>query len=769
MLELKNINKIYISNKTKALIDINISFRDKEFVSVIGPSGCGKTTLLNIIGGLDVCTTGDLLINGLSTSVYRERDWDNYRNNRIGFVFQSYNLISYLNVFENIELAITLSKYDKKTKKAMVEEVIKKVSLQDVSYSYPNQLSGGQMQRVAIARALVSNPDIILTDEPTGALDSSTANQIISLLKDISKEKLVIMVTHNEKIAEKFSTRIISLLDGNIISDSNPYKIVNKEYDYIPKDKKSYIGFLTSIKISSKSLYTKKIRTLLVILAGSVGIIGVTLIMTISGGIDKYINELQRNALSDAPITIYTTYDYNDPNEDNTIYEEFPDYETVNIVTKRNYYSHLNIFSENFLNYLNEIDDNLYQFIDYSGSLRMNIFRNTNTKIEKLNTTYFTETSDNDFALDQYTVLSGKMATESNELVLLVDKYNNLNSSVLLSLGMDIENKTSFTFEELIGLKYQLVLNNDYYYKNESGIYQTRSILDIDFTKAIGLEIVGIIRIEENAELDIYKKGILYNKKLSDFLLNNAINSDIVKEQLEYGLDRNVRTGEPYEDQVSSSTIITKEYLYEYSLVLLSYKPEITTIKIYTDKFSSRININRQLAEYNNNVIEKDKIHYTDYYGRIVEEFNAFVEVLTNVLIVFASIALFVSSIMISIISYVSVLERTKEIGTLRSLGASKMDIANVFNAENAIIGFLSGFIGIIVSVILMNPIIKMISNILKNNNIRIFDLTEMNISIGNPIFTLLIIIGSVILTILAGLIPAIIGARKVPVNAIRS
>lgn len=769
MLDLNGITKIYQSNKTKALDDISVSFRKQEFVAVVGPSGCGKTTLLNIIGGIDNYTSGELKINGLKTSHYKEKDWDKYRNKSIGFVFQNYNLIPHLNVFENIEMALILSGYKKQKRYAMVEEVLKKVSLTEVAKSMPNQLSGGQMQRVAIARAIIKNPDIILADEPTGALDSKTAIEIISILKEISKEKLVIMVTHNEELAKRFATREIRLLDGKLIADSNLYDYQGNDEKQEPF-KKACIGPLTCIKLSTQSLLTKLIRTMLIVVAGSVGIIGVTLILTISSGIDRYIYEFQRVTLADAPITIYTTYDYADPYEEEHEYVEFPDSDIINVITKRTYYSHLNIFSEGFIDYINNIDSDSYELIDYSRALRMHIFTEVNNKREWVEMSEFTEMNPSDFVGGQYEVLAGKMATKANELVLLVDKYNNINAQVLERLGIDYQNKT-YHFDDLIGKQYHLVLNDEYYYSDENDIFASKNgdINNIDIEKTIDLEIAGIIRINPNAELDLYNPGMLYTKALGDFVMEDARQSEIVRTQLEYGLSMDVLTGEPFEDFISSGARVTKEYSYESRLLSICYKSEVRVIRIYTSKFSSRVLINQYLDDYNKNVEEKNKIRYSDSYGRLVNEFNSFVEVLTTVLIVFALVSLLVSSIMITIITYVSVMERIKEIGILRSLGASRFDVANVFNAETAIIGFLSGVLGVIVSIILMNPIIKMITKILKDNSIIIFDLTEMGISIANPLFIIAVILGNVIITIIAGLIPAVIGARKSPVDAIRT
>ena len=575
------------------------------------------------------------------------------------------------------------------------------------------------------------------------------------------------MVTHNEQLSKQYATREIRLHDGKVISDSKEY-ITKKCGVKEESEKRTSINIISAVKLSAKSLYTKKIRTLLIVIAGSVGIIGVTLILTISNGVDKYISELQRITLADAPIVVNTTYDYDDPNEQDKEYEEFPEDNKVNIVTDRTYFSHLNIFSDGFLNYVNDINPNLYNLIDYRRTVNMNIYTYFEGNRTKISMTNFQEMFNDDFAIDQYEILEGKLPEQKNELVLLIDKYNNVNIQVLDNLGIEYAEKSSYQFNELIGKKYYLMLNNDYYKKN-NGLYENASINSIDEEKTIPLEIVGIARIATDAKLSLYSAGILYSEELVNFVVEEARKSNVVTEQLANGIHKNVFTGEPFSDVEYPGTKFTKEYLYESNLVSIGYKARVTIIRIYTDKFNSRVLINEYLQKYNEVVPKENQIRYSDYYGKIIEEFDVFVEVLTKVLIIFALVSLFVSSIMISIITYVSVMERNKEIGILRSLGASKIDILNVFNSETAIIGVFSGVFGVIVSFIMMNPILNLITRVLKNNNIKTFDLTKMNISNANPFFIIAIIIGSILLTVIAGIIPSVIGANKSPVDAIRN
>ncbi|HHU55624.1 MAG TPA: ATP-binding cassette domain-containing protein [Acholeplasmataceae bacterium] len=771
MLELINISKEYRNGKKKtlALTNINVSFRSQEFVCVVGPSGCGKTTLLNIIGGLDNYSSGDLLIRGKSTKQYKSKDWDGYRNQAIGFVFQNYNLIPQLTVYENVELALTLSGLKKNARKEKILKVLQDVGLEGEENKYPNQLSGGQMQRVAIARAIINNPEIILADEPTGALDSKTAKQIVELLKEISKKHLVIMVTHNKELANTYATRIITLLDGSITLDTNPHKITKEQKKYTAK--RSAMKLNQAIKLSFKNLLIKKLRTILIVIAGSVGIISVTLVLTISHSVKYYMEDIQKVTLSNEPITIRRQMDYSDPNEETLDLENYPDSDIIPIVNRnRSYYRDVNNLSEDFINHLYNLDEDLYNFIDLKREVRMNIFTAYKNEYKRVSSYAFTEmSSDLDFVETQYDLLYGKIPTEANEIALLIDINNSLDARVLSDLLIEYENRDSYTFSEIMKKEYSISFNDDYFKKHEVGIYFTNSNNKDLYEKGYKLKITGILRPSRNNSISLYQSGILYTPKLTDLIVERNLESDIVMEQLQYGLSKDVLTGKPFEDEESAHSIRTKEYLYELQLTYLGIKKEVSIIRIYTDSFSSRNEINDHLKKYNENQDDQNKIYYYDYIDAISREFDAFVRVLTKVLIIFSAISLFVSAIMTGIITYVSVMERIKEIGILRSIGARKIDIANVFNAETGLIGFTSGILGITLGILLIKPIVKVITNILKQNNITTFDLTQMDITKTNPLLILLILLTSIVLTLIAGIIPAILAALKSPTEAIRN
>jgi len=774
MLDLKNISKDYYNANLviHAVKNISVSFRKEEFVCIVGPSGCGKTTLLNLIGGLDEYTNGELIIDGITTKSYKSSDWDSYRNNRIGFVFQSYNLIFQLTVYENVEMALTLTGLNYKERKTKINNILKKVKIFDQKDKFPNQLSGGQMQRVAIARALVNDPDIILADEPTGALDSATADEVISILKAISNEKLVIMVTHNEKLAKKFSTRTINMVDGKLISDTNPYEI-KKKTKKIFKENKSAMSFVSALKLSFKNLITKKLRTILTIIAGSVGIISVTLVLTISNGISVYIDDIQETTLANQPITIRNIYDYTDPFAEDYDLVHYPDSNEITIVNRgRSFYNHINKLSDNFINHIDNLDPSLFSFIDYQREVGFNVFTKSSNGVINSSRSQFTEMSSNyEFIQDHYDVIYGAMPKEADEIALLINTDNSIDARVLYQLNIDYGNKESFTFDEIMELEFRIIGNNDYYYQDDGVFYRkTANHYNEMYENGFPLKITGIMRPSKERTINLYSSTFLYTEKLTNLIMEKAIASDIVKAQIEYGLSRDVldRNKEPFVDLVNPYVIYTKEYLYESQLATFGAQTKITSIEIYTNTFASRNTINNHLKAYNEDINPDDRIYYRDYMGDITLEFDAFVKILTRVLIVFAAIALFVSTIMIGIITYVSVIERTKEIGILRSLGARKIDIANVFNAETSIIGFTSGVLGVALGVVLINPIVRLIINILKQNNITTFDLTQMEILKTNPLLIVLIILSSILLTLIAGIIPAIVAANKSPVEAIR-
>lgn len=822
MLELKRITKIYETGSFKqtALNDITINFRKSEFVSILGPSGSGKTTLLNIIGGLDKYTSGDLIINELSTKKFNDSDWDTFRNHRVGFVFQSYNLISHQTILSNVELALTLSGVPKTERTKRAKKALEQVGLKDHVDKLPNQLSGGQMQRVAIARALVNDPEILLADEPTGALDTETSKEIMKLLKDVSKKKLVIMVTHNQELAEKYSTRIISIKDGKIINDTNAYdgKINTKQDKETikTKTKKTSMSFKTALSLSFNNLLTKKGRTILTAFAGSIGIIGISLILSLSTGVNNYIARVQEDTLTSYPLSIESaTADMStmltdlanqnkrEKHQDKLIYSNDIMSSMVESMSSQIKTNNLTEFKK----YLEENSDELDQYandIKYTYNLDLQIYKKETDKITKLNPStvfqsfgfnyqqetspmnsnqymenrmnVFNELSENKNLLKKtYDILAGKLPEHYNEVVLIADSYGEISDYALYSIGikdqaeltkmtekimkgekLEKTTQTSYTYDELLNTEFTLVLNTDYYQKQES-IWVDKSsdesymkkLLD----KSLTLKVVGIIK--PNEESSITTSGeVGYTKELTDYVIENINNSEIAKEQLKNS-DKSVLTNTNF------SNINT----YEMTLASLGIVSLDTpkTINIYPKDFKSKEDIIKIIDKYNKekeNNKEKDLvITYTDYVGILMNSITTIVDVISYVLIAFVSISLIVSSIMIGVITYISVLERTKEIGILRAIGARKKDISRVFNAETFITGLISGVLGIIITIILNIPI-----------NIIIKNLSGIsNVSSLPPLAAIILIAISVFLTVVAGLIPSSYASKKDPVVALRS
>ena len=783
MLELHNIRKEYVvaENVTVALDNLSLKFRHNEFVSILGPSGCGKTTLLNIIGGLDRYTSGDLIINGKSTKEYKDHDWDVYRNHTIGFVFQTYNLIMHLTVFENVELALTLSGIGDAERKEKVEKVLKKVGLEDKMKSLPNQLSGGQMQRVAIARALVNDPDILLADEPTGALDSVTSIQIMELLKEIASEKLVVMVTHNPELAEGYSTRIIKIKDGKLIDDSMPVEEL-KRVERKENSKKTSMSFFTALKLSFRNLLTKKTRTLLVALAGSIGIIGIALIMSMSHGFQTYINRIQEDALSQYPLRIEKeTIDSTalmekimkrgmeetkkDPNVVyiNTIYKDLMDLMEQNIEK-----NDMESFKK-FLDSNEELKD-LTTDIRYNYNADINIYNEIN-KTTKLYPSSFNMggmltgwnrlMNNEELIENQYELVLGKYPTEYNELMLILDQDGNLTDLSLALLGItsftDLAKedfKTEYFHQELLGLKYTLLADSQYYSVNSDGsIKEHKTNAEINaLLKSAGLEleIVGIVKPGSNNGMTSLFGGIGYTNALIDKVIDINANSEALALQLA-STDKNLITGEEFTETQTHKNLIGKMGYADIA------QPD--SIYLYPKSFENKERIIEIIKEYNSSVTIDKQIKYTDEVAFMIQSVNEIVNTVSYVLIAFVSVSLIVSSIMIGVITYISVLERTKEIGILRSIGASKKDISRVFNAETLIIGFAAGVLGIALSLLLLIPI---------NSVIKYFtDIANMGrLPVAGGISLIVI---STVLTLIAGLIPSRIAAKKDPVIALRS
>ncbi len=894
MLELNDIKKDYVSGSTtvSALKGINLRFRDCEFVSILGQSGCGKTTMLNIIGGLDKYTSGDLKINGVSTKNYKDRDWDFYRNNSIGFVFQSYNLIPHQTVLSNVELALTLSGVSKAERKKRAIEALEKVGLGEQIHKKPNQMSGGQMQRVAIARALVNDPDILLADEPTGALDTDTSIQIMELLKEISKDRLIIMVTHNPELAKDYSTRIVRLLDGMITDDSNPYSLEEMEADIKAKEtgkvkasekkvkksgkkQKTSMSFFTALSLSFNNLMTKKTRTILTAFAGSIGIIGIAMILSISNGIQLYIDRVQRDTLSSYPITLQaesidissmvssmTGNSDSEEHEDKTkIYSNDIMGDMINTMVKEVKSNNLSEFKKYIENGGSDIKSYVSD-IQYSYDVPLNIYmKDTSNGVEQLNpSTMFdsiygegvTSTSSSmssgmgmgmfsnssvwkqllgsQQVLDeQYDVLAGHWPENYNEVVLVVDKNNEVDDYTLYSLGLkdpeevrtlfkkmmvgefyETEKDTSYTFDEILDTEFKLVMPTDMYkYNDVTGTWDDYSKDDKYMTNVVNngtdIKVCGIIRPNDDAVSTSISSGIGYTAKLTEYIIEEVKNSEIAKAQLaDTSVD--VFTGVPFDNdknteitmddvnaymatlspeestqmQAMTSGMSDDQILQLFSASLKARTTDATLdsnksklgitdldtpsqIDIYATDFDFKEKVQDIIKDYNKSQQDDGKeenvINYTDYVGIMMSSVSTIINAISYVLIAFVAISLIVSSIMIGIITYISVLERTMEIGVLRSIGASKKDVSRIFNAETLIEGFVSGALGIIVTLLLCIPANAVIKHLTDISNVA-----QLPVAGG-----VILIIISMFLTFIAGLIPAKLAAKKDPVVALRS
>lgn len=774
MLTLKNIKKSYTTGDfTQVALDgVSVNFRKNEFVAILGPSGSGKTTCLNVIGGLDKYDSGDLIINGRSTKEFKDTDWDAYRNNSIGFIFQSYNLINHLDIISNVEMGMTLSGVSAKEKKEKALQALERVGLKDHVHKRPNQLSGGQMQRVAIARALANDPDIILADEPTGALDTKTSVQIMELIRDIAKDKLVIMVTHNPELAHDYADRIIEFKDGNIVSDSNKLDegIADGSYSL----KKTSMNFLTALKLSFTNIKTKKGRTFLTAFASSIGIIGIAVILSLSTGFNDKIEETQSNTLAEFPITITQTAQeidmeamHDEMSSTAMGKKEYVDSDEVFLYDQSDTIkTHNNNFTDDFLDYISKINKDICSSIGYTRIANMNLitkidgdykavtFANQNNNLPMASSyiSSYPEMINKDegsYIEKNYDVLAGQYPTKDTDLVLVVDSKNRLDENVAKAIGLDIENVDSIDFDDLVGMKFKLVHNNDYYEKTAFKTFMPTNDLKKAYNSknSITLTIKAIVRENADSGVGMLANGIAYSDKLTELVVNNALNSDIVKEQKK--ADYNVLTRESLDKESKSS--------------LISYLGGDTTpyaLMIYPKNFDAKDQVIEYLDSYNDKVDkEDDEIVYTDMAQTISDMTGGIMDGITVVLIAFASISLVVSLIMVGIITYISVLERTKEIGILRALGARKKDITRVFNAETFIIGSCSGLLGIFLAWAATFPI----------NNI-LYKMTELeNVAKLDPLHAISLLIISVVLTMIGGWIPSKMAAKKDPVESLRS
>ena len=768
MLELKKINKSYQTGDfvQQALKNVSIEFKKNEFVAILGPSGSGKTTLLNIIGGLDRYDTGDLIINQKSTKDFKDRDWDAYRNNCIGFVFQSYNLIGHIDILQNVEMGMTLSGVSSKERKKRAIEVLTRVGLKDHLHKKPNQLSGGQMQRVAIARALANDPDIILADEPTGALDSKTSVQIMNLIQEIAKDKLVIMVTHNPELAHEYASRVIEMKDGEVVSDSR--KGTSKKEDTEPYTiRKTSMSFLTALHLSLNNIRTKKGRTLLTAFASSIGIIGIALILSLSNGFDRQIGIFEQNTLSSLPIVVsrqsvdLTEETMNQLQDDMSSSEaDYPDIDyVIPTETMMDEYTHENKITEEYVDYVEKLNPDSVAGISYTYALGLNLLQKVDDKVVLLNSQDLgiqsmphTLSDDATGYMDlHYDVLAGKFAEEKDEIVLVVDSKNQVSKDILEALGITSEDNISF--DMILNSTIKLAYNDDYYV-NYGNYYIPSNDLESVYNSEnnLTLKVVGIIRLKSDFPSYVASSGIMYtNDLLEDVILHNST-SKVVEAQKK--ANYNVLSGE----MIDTST----EEGEETKDNLLAYLGDHSTpyaIFIYPNDFETKDEVTAYLDQYNDGLEEEDRIAYIDQANLMSSLSSSIMDAITIVLIAFSSISLIVSSIMIGIIMYISVLERTKEIGILRSLGARKKDISRVFNAETFIIGITSGLIGIFIAWLLLFP-----------TNSILYNLTDLeNVAVMNPLHAFILITVSVILTLIGGFIPAKLASKKDPVIALRT
>ena len=765
MLELKNIKKTYRVGdvETRALDDISVSFREQEFVAILGTSGSGKTTCLNIIGGLDRYDSGDLIINGKSTKNFKDREWDAYRNNSIGFIFQSYNLISHLSIVANVEMGMTLSGVSAAEKHRRAQEALEKVGLKDHLHKKPNQLSGGQMQRVAIARALANDPDILLCDEPTGALDTVTSVQIMDLIKEIAGDKLVIMVTHNPELAEKYADRIVKFQDGKIVSDSNPYSFEkeNKEFSL----KKTSMSFLTALKLSANNIRTKLGRTFLTSFASSIGIIGIAVILSLSVGFQMQIDKFEADTLQQMPIIISQQSMNLDTDtmikmgEEQKKYEDYPDEKKIYLFdSMQDTMTHTNKFTDEYLEYVNNMDSSLCKGVTYSRLVNMNMIRKDGenyipvTSANMNWSSYPVSLNENKHSLmnEHYDVLTGTMPETPNDLMLVVDTKNRINKAVMKELGFDADNLEEIDFNEIIGKELKVVMNDDYYVKTEYGTYSYNTDLAAMYNaeNTLTLRISCIVRPKEDSPTSMMSEGggVAYNDELAQLVIDNSKNSEIVKAQEQS--DVNVLSMEAMDEETKKQTI-----------AYLGGNEIPYAIQLYPYDFESKDKMLEYLDKYNESLEADDQIIYTDMASMISGMSDGIMDGITIVLIAFAGTNLIVSLIMIAIITYTSVLERTKEIGILKALGARKKDVTRVFDAETFILGVTSGMLGIIIAKLLTFPI-----------NAIIYSLTDLkNVAHLKISHALILVAISTILTMLGGHIPARMAAKRDAVEALRS
>ncbi|GAA2863378.1 ATP-binding cassette domain-containing protein [Lactobacillus intestinalis] len=777
MLQLEHLYKSYHvgDNVTHALDDVSISFRDQEFVAILGPSGSGKTTLLNVIGGLDRYDKGDMIINGKSTKNFTETDWDAYRNNTVGFIFQNYNLISHLSIVANVELGMTLSGVPAKKRHEKAIKALTEVGLKDHIDKKPNQLSGGQMQRVAIARAIANDPDILLCDEPTGALDTETSVQIMELIKKLSKDRLVIMVTHNPELAEQYATRIVRFQDGKILSDSDPYTPHDVKDTF--KLKRTKMSYWNAIKLSFTNIMTKKARTTLTAFASSIGIISIAVVLALSNGFQKQINTTMSKALAKYPVSITQTA--TDMMSVETRKESDKNVKNRGYVTaqkdQNQQATHTNKITQKYIDYIKKINPNYANNISYQRATNLNLLSQVNGKIQRvqfsnvdqsasqsisamrsqamssmgIGSSVFPTTLDKskgNFLKQNYQLLSGAWPTKDTDLVLVTDNKNTVNINSLKNLGFDVEDGNKIKFNKLIGKQFSVVSNNNYYQELPTGMFVPRKTSQNMYNSGTKLRLSAVIRPKNEDSMALLSTGIAYSDKLTQNVIDQNENSVIVKAQK--ASDRNVLTGQSMNNSQKEQMLQT-----------LGATSVPTGIMIYPNNFDSKDKVLDYLDKWNKGKSKKDQIIYTDMSSAVTTMTGGLLNGITTVLVAFAAISLITSMIMIGILTYTSVLERTKEIGVLKALGARKRDITRVFDAETFILGVFAGVLGVGIAYLLTFPI-----------NSVIYHITDLaNVAQLNPVHALILIIISTVLTLLGGHLPARMAAKKDAAIALRS
>lgn len=775
MLNLKDIKKYYNvgGTETRALDGVTVAFRKKEFVAILGPSGSGKTTMLNVIGGLDQYDSGDLIINGQSTKNFKLTDWDVYRNNSIGFVFQSYNLIGHQGILDNVELGMTLSGVSKEERHKRAQEALERVGLKDHLNKKPSQLSGGQMQRVAIARALANDPEILLCDEPTGALDSETSVQIMNLIQELSHEKLVIMVTHNPDLAKEYADRIIEFSDGKIMTDSNPYHEEKSINDF--ELKRTRMSFFTALRLSFNNIRTKKGRTFLTSFASSIGIIGIAIVLSLSNGFQKQIDKTQSETLAQFPVTIsQITQDNTElfSNASTKKQEKAGKDQVLAKTSEQDLAQHTNDLSTEYVDYIKKINPDWSNNVSFSRSTNLNLLRDvdgtikqvqfSNAKTDGQNAGGFAastgvgisvfpdqlDPSKDNFLKQNYQVIDGQYPSNPNDLVLIVDENGTTNVNALNNLGFDIKNGESLSYQNILGTTVKLAFNNAYYTELPTGNFIPNQDLKKVYDNSANqtLKIVGILKAKSSATMDLLAPGIAYSDSLTQEVIKQNKESEIVKAQDKS--NTNVLTNETLDDTKKAAV-----------LTYLGANATPSSIYIYPNNFKTKEKILTYLDDYNKGKDKADQVLYTDLAGTMTKLTGGLMDAITYVLVAFAGISLVTSMIMIGILTYTSVLERTKEIGVLKALGARKKDITRVFDAETAILGVASGVLGVAIAYAATFPINQILEN-----------LTDLqNVAQLNPMHAVILIVISTILTMLGGHLPARMAAKKDAAIALRA